>query len=229
MNYVHAPVLSDYPIACKTFDYRKRLSDWPGGIRYNRDMASPAFDKALVRETMKKQKVSQVALAEVLGIPQSGMSDLLGGRRQVKVQEADTIYRFLGLSFTDGAGVVSVPVIGQAAAGHWREAIEDPIARLVMPKGIAGAKAFGIQIAGDSMDVLIEDGGWVVVDPDDRELVNEKVYLLRNEDFEVTVKQYRTNPPRFEPVSSNPDHKAFLISEHDVLVVGRVVWKGGRM
>lgn len=178
---------------------------------------------------MKKQKVSQVTLSEVLGIPQSGVSDLLRGDRGVKVQEADTIYRYLGLSFMDGVSVVTVPVIGLAAAGHWREAIEDPITRITMPKGLAGAKAFGIQIAGDSMNKLIEDGGWVVVDPDDRELVNEKVYLLRNEDFEVTVKQYRTNPPRFEPVSTNEEHKAFLVSEHDVVVVGRVVWKGERL
>lgn len=76
------------------------------------------------------------------------------------------------------------------------------------------------------MNLLIEDGGWVVVDPDDQVLRPGKSYLLQNAEFGVTVKRYQKMPARFEPVSDNPEHKPFEISSVDFVIVGRVVWKG---
>lgn len=230
MNYAHLGNVSDYPIACNPLAYLKRVNDWPGGIAYHRPMLTAAFDPQLVREKMREQRVSQKLLAEVAGMPtQSAISEALSGKRQVKVQEAAAIYRFLGISPIDGVGVVAIPVIGLAAAGKWREAIEMPLGRITVPKHIAGARAFAVEIVGTSINLLVKDGGWIVVDPDDKALVADKCYLIQNEDYEVTVKQYQRNPARFVPVSDDPEHQGFEVGECDFVVLGRVVWRGERM
>jgi SOS-response transcriptional repressor LexA len=200
----------------------------PERIAYDADMALAAFDKDAVKAAMKAQKVSQTRLAEVLRIPQSGVSDLLQGKRQVKVQEADVIYRLLGIERV-GGDVHIVPVIGLAAAGRWREAVEMPIAHLPVPKQVAGSRSFGVEVAGDSINLIAEHGAWLVVDPDDKALVAGKLYLLQNGDFEVTIKRYQKMPARFEPASTNPEHVAFEAGEVDFIVLGRVVWKGEKL
>lgn len=193
-------------------------------------MGSATFDRELVRKTMREQKMSQAKMAEALGLAsQSSLSELLSGKRQVKVQEADTIYRMLGLDRIGGETIQLVPIIGLAAAGNWREAIEMPIGRLPVPKVIAGSRAFGVEVAGDSINLLVDDGGWIVVDPDDKVLVPGKFYLLQNSEFETTVKRYQKSPARFEPASDNPTHMPFEVGEQDFVVLGRVVWKGEKL
>lgn len=184
------------------------------------------FDIELVRERMKAQKVSQASMAKVVGLPsQSAFSNILKGKRKVTVEEAATIYKFLGIEREPSFSVV--PVIGITNAGTWREAIEMPLGQMPIPLGIAGKHAFGLEVSGDSMNKLIDDGGWVLIDPDQKELRPGSCYLIVNADFEGTVKMYQRTPARFEPCSTNPDHEAFLMSESDFTVIGRVVWKGG--
>ena len=75
------------------------------------------------------------------------------------------------------------------------------------------------------MDLLIDDGGLILVDPGLKELAPGGVYLIANSRGEATVKRYRRDPARFEPCSSNPLHQPFLICDDDFSVLGKVVWK----
>jgi SOS-response transcriptional repressor LexA len=210
-----------------------------------------AFDALLVRQTMKQQQISQAHLARALGLAsQSAVSALLAGKRRVAVDEAAAIYRLLGLdrpavagqppSFDpqvasarlregDPGGSVPdygvVPVIGIAGAGRWREAVEVPLGHMPVPGRLAGRGVFGIAVNGDSMDLLIEDGGLILVDAGQKELSPGGVYLIANSSGEATVKRYRRDPARFEPCSSNPAHRPFLISDDDFSVLGKIVWK----
>ncbi len=184
------------------------------------------FDPELVRARMKERSVSQTTLAKVAGLTsQSALSNILKGTRRVTADEADIIYRFLGIEAEPSFRVV--PVIGITSAGNWREAVEMPVGRMPIPLGIAGERAFGLEVSGDSMNLLIEDGGWVLIDPDQKELRPGSCYLIANSDYECTVKMYQRSPSRFEPCSSNTEHAAFLVSESDFTVIGKVVWKGG--
>ena len=210
-----------------------------------------AFDAMLVRQTMKARSISQAQLARDLGFAsQSAVSALLAGHRRVTVDEAAAIYALLGL---DGAGSGAttapdraepasarlrdggagdrvadygvVPVIGIAGAGRWREAVEVPLGHMPVPARLAGRSVFGIEVSGDSMDLLIDDGGLILVDAGQKELAPGGVYLIANSSGEATVKRYRRDPARFEPCSSNPAHRPFLISDDDFSVLGKVVWK----
>lgn len=207
-----------------------------------------AFDTALVRQTMKRQAVSQADLARALGFAsQSAVSALLAGKRRVRVEEAAAVYAFLGLdappaqalpetasarmpapfrSIDEGpADYAIVPVIGIAGAGRWREAVEVPLGHMPIPGRVGAPGSFGIAVSGDSMDLLIEDGGLILVDPGQKELVPGGVYLIANSQAEATVKRYRRDPARFEPCSTNPVHRPFLVSDDDFAVLGKVVWK----
>ena len=200
-----------------------------------------AFDPDLVRRTMKAKKVSQADLAGALGLAgQSAVSALLAGKRKVSVDEAAAIYALLELDIPARERAVAtppveppaalpdyavVPVIGMAGAGKWRESVEIPQGFMPVPHRLAGRAVFGIAVSGDSMDLLIEDGGLILVDAAQKELVPGGVFLIANSAGEATVKRYRRDPARFEPCSSNPLHQPFLVSDDDFRIVGKVVWK----
>lgn len=229
MHHAHAGIVTDYryctqpPPAPILSDFRYALS------RHIRDMDF-SFDRALVKKAMGELRVTHQALAAAVGLThKSAVPKILNGERAVKVGEAARIYSYLKLAPADSVSTFSVPIIGLASAGNWREAIDMPLGRVTVPSHVAGARAFAVEVTGDSMDVLIEDGGWIVIDPDDKALRAGKSYLIQNGEHEVTVKRYQSNPARFEPVSTNPEHEGFLASACDFIVLGRAVWKGERL
>ena len=190
-------------------------------------MSEFVFDRELVRATMKEREVTREVLAEAAGLTHaSAVSKILSGERQVKVGEASRIYDYLGLAQIEGTSTRAIPIIGLTAAGNWREAVDIPLGRMVIPSHIASKRAFAVEVKGDSMNLLIEDGGWVVIDPEDIVLIPGKSYLIQNDDFGVTVKRYQKLPARFEPVSTNGEHKPFEVTELRYHILGRVVWKG---
>lgn len=119
--------------------------------------------------------------------------------------------------------ITLVPLIGTIAAGNWREAIQDPIE--MIPASGVGPNSFALRPEGDSMNRLVGDGAIVIVDPDQLDLLEGKLYAMMNGEGETTFKRYRNDPPRLEPVSSNPDHKAIPLGREPVTVIGRVVWQ----
>lgn len=188
-------------------------------------MQEKAFDVELVLATMKARKVTQTAMAELMGLPsQSAFSNIIKGKRRITADEAATAYKFLGIRVEPNYRVA--PVIGITSAGRWREAIELPLGHMPYPSSLASESAFGLEVAGDSMNLLIDDGGWVLIDPAKKELHPGSCYLIQNGDHEATVKMYQRSPARFEPCSTNEEHKSFLVSDTEFTVIGKVVWKG---
>lgn len=185
------------------------------------------FDPEAVKKRMKELKLNQAGLAREMGLNQSAISNLLNGGRGVKAHEAAFIYRRLGMEAP--ATIDLVPVIGITSAGNWREAVELPKKHLPVPVGVAGPKSFALEHEGDSMDLVILRGAYIVVDPDQTQLYNDRVYLIENGDHETTVKVYRSNPARFEPRSSNDAHQPIFMGEIPIRVIGRVVWQGMRL
>jgi repressor LexA len=122
-----------------------------------------------------------------------------------------------------GGSVRLVPVIGEISAGAWQEAVSEPIGTVPIPADAAGPRAFALKPLGDSMNLLVTEEGYAVVDPDQRELIAGKVYAFRNEHGEATFKRYVDSPPRLEPCSTNPEHEPILLGAEPLVVIGRVV------
>lgn len=116
-----------------------------------------------------------------------------------------------------------IPLVGAISAGNWREAVLDPIE--MIPVSGVGPNVFALRPEGDSMNMLVGDGAIVVVDPDQLDLMDGKLYAVMNGDSETTFKRYRGAPPRLEPVSSNPEHVPIPLGREPFTVIGRVVWQ----
>jgi len=129
------------------------------------------------------------------------------------------------LTPTPKKSVRMIPVVGKIAAGNWQEAIQEPIGEIPVPDETAGPNAFGLQPSGDSMNLVFMDGGYVVVDPDQPDLLDGRYYAIMNGDGETTFKRYRADPPRLEPESSNPEHKPIPLGREPFTVIGRVVFQ----
>ena len=85
--------------------------------------------------------------------------------------------------------------------------------------------AFVVQVDGDSMDLVVSDGGRIVVDPNDLDLVTRKYYVIRNGDGETTFKQFLADPARLAPCSTNDNHKTIFPGRDEFTIVGRVIWR----
>lgn len=119
--------------------------------------------------------------------------------------------------------VTLIPLVGGIAAGNWREAVLDPVE--MIPVAGVGPNAFALRPIGDSMNKVVGEGAIVVVDPDQLDLLEGKLYAVMNGSGETTFKRYRNDPARLEPVSTNPEHQPIPLGREPFTVIGRVVWQ----
>jgi len=114
-----------------------------------------------------------------------------------------------------------IPLIGDIAAGNWMEAVQQNPEMIFSPVDDLSDKAFALRTKGDSMDKIIPDGGYVVIDPTDAELREGKVYAVMNSDGETTIKRFRSDPARLEPCSNNPEHQPISLGREQFVVLGQ--------
>lgn len=191
------------------------------------------IDPDQLRRDMKAQNKKQVDLANLLRIDPSAVSKIFSGVRTIQPREVPVIRAWLGQQ-TGGkasAGVApELPIIGQVSAGNWREAVEQPVGSIPAPDKDIPNTAFGLRVEGDSMDLLVADGGTVIVDPTDRALFPNRYYVILNADGETTFKKFAADPARLLPCSTNPTHREILIGDGTSFsIVGRVIWRASRL
>lgn len=198
-------------------------------------MAQTLADR--VKQIRLSKGLDQTEFGDLLEVSQSTVTRWERGA-QPKPDALSKIADLAGISVDQLLGVTAkepqiegyevrwVPLIGMAPASSWREAISMPMGEVSVRADKAGRKAFAVEIKGDSMDKLLPEGGWAVVDPDQINFYDNRVYLVTNHEHEATVKRYRSNPARLEPCSHNPDHETLMIAPGMVRIVGRVVAYG---
>lgn len=188
-----------------------------------------------IKRLRKDRGLSQEELAarvsEITGkdVSIATISKIEKGQMGVKLDWYEMIAEALGISLHEIIAATPVrllPIIGQIAAGHWSEAIEDPEGWMPGPADLGGPHAFALRAVGDSMDRIVGEGGYIVVDPDLRDLAVGKVYAVRNVEGETTFKQYSAEPPQLVPCSNNPKHRPIPIGQDPFVVIGRVIWAG---
>ncbi|KQN91567.1 hypothetical protein ASE90_01825 [Sphingomonas sp. Leaf67] len=184
-----------------------------------------------LRDLLKRNGKRQIDLANLLNIDPTAVSKILTGKRLLKAHEASAILDWLGPEVTVDAPInTAIPIIGQVSGGNWREAIQHPIGHLPTPDPTIPKGTFALRVVGDSMDQYVEDGGTVVVDPNDRALFPGRFYVVLNDSGETTFKQFANEPARLVPCSSNPVHVDITIGDGTAFsIVGRVIWRASRM
>lgn len=100
--------------------------------------------------------------------------------------------------------------------------------RWLRENGLEPAQLSAIRVMGDSMDPLLRDGDEILVDRTPRPF-REGVHVVRLGEA-LHVKLLQAVPPgRLRLISKNPAYEPVEVAMSDVDVVGRVVWKGGRI
>lgn len=93
--------------------------------------------------------------------------------------------------------------------------------------GLEGADLSAIRVEGDSMEPLLRSGDEIFVDRNKRG--GEGIFVVRIGDA-LHVKQVQASAPgRIALISANEAYAPIELAREDVEVIGRVVWKGGRI
>jgi SOS-response transcriptional repressor LexA len=156
---------------------------------------------------------------------------MLKGERRIQGNEVRPLAEWLGVTdapaskpLPEGAKpVTSVPLLGEVPAGPWREAIRSSNHYVQVALPGTRPNAYALEVTGDSMDKLVRNGATIVVDPDDIDLFDKWLYVVRNADGDVTFKQYRDAPARLVPCSRNPVHQTIPVTDREYEILGRVV------
>jgi phage repressor protein C with HTH and peptisase S24 domain len=161
-------------------------------------------------------------LAQFFGIPESE----LGGRDPHRARPAPS----------SRAEWVSVPRLAlEAAAGAGAlGTLELPFDTLQFSRrwlrdhDLEQASLSMIRVSGDSMEPVLREGDEILVDRTPGPW-REGIHVIRIGDA-LLVKLLQALPPdRVRLVSHNPQYEPVEVARDEVDVVGRVVWKGGRL
>ncbi|WP_170003263.1 S24 family peptidase [Pseudopontixanthobacter vadosimaris] len=94
--------------------------------------------------------------------------------------------------------------------------------------GLANARLSAIAVQGDSMVPVLSDGDEILVDTAQTAL-RDGIHVVRLDDMLMVKRLAQGKPGRITLLSENPVYPPVEISTEDLTIVGRVVWKSGRL
>jgi len=205
-----------------------------------------------------ERSVSLSALSALIGRNSSYLQQFVrkGSPRKLEENDRQTLARFFGIhqfelggpedissisvaklaSGTIRADWVDIPrlPLGASAGPGALSAEETPIgafrfaSRWLRGQGLDPAQLSAIAVAGDSMEPTLRDGDEILVDCTPRPW-RDGIHVVRLEDA-LLVKRLDTGRPGIIAlVSDNPAYRVIELPPGDVQVIGRVVWKSGRL
>jgi phage repressor protein C with HTH and peptisase S24 domain len=196
--------------------------------------------------------VSLAALSDLIGRNSTYLQQFIRKGSPRKLEEGDRrkLARFFGVEEQELGGPEenSSPVRGKA--GDWADVprlalgasagpgalADDELAvgalrfsqKWLREQGLEPAMLSAIRVAGDSMETTLRDGDEILVDRTPR-LLRDGVHVVRTGDS-LMVKRIDTGRPGVVAlVSDNPAYRTLELRPEEVQVIGRVVWKGGRV
>lgn len=199
----------------------------------------------------EENRVSLAALSGMLGRNPSYLQQYVrkGSPRKLEEQDRRRLAEFFGVSELElGADIdpvalrrgesddfIQVPRLAlDASAGPGSFSAEEISfdsyrfsRRWLREMGLEGADLTAIRVEGDSMEPLLRSGDEIFVDRNKR--AGEGVHVVRIGDA-LHVKQVQASAPgRMKLISANDAYAPIELAHADVEVIGRVVWKGGRI
>jgi len=178
-----------------------------------------------IREALKQPGKTQIGLARHLNLAHPQITQLLKGKRGLKVGEVPRIAAYLGVEppVENEPVVLRVPLLSTVSAGAMsRDEVQDEKIGDVVMSDLPPGDWIALKVDGDSMDRISPPESIILVDRNDKRLSPNACYIVANKDGEATYKRWRPGPPpRFEPVSTNPSHEP-IFPDNDVPVIGRV-------
>ncbi len=200
-------------------------------------------------ELARERAASLAKLSRMIGRNGSYLQQYIskGSPRKLEEQDRRRLAEFFGVGESElgapeekSSGArgdwIEVPRLSlEVSAGPGATAAEEiPVdafrfsRRWLRENGLEPAQLSAIRVMGDSMDPLLRDGDEILVDRTPRPF-REGVHVVRLGEA-LHVKLLQAVPPdRLRLISKNAAYEPVEVAMSDVDVVGRVVWKGGRL
>jgi len=202
-------------------------------------------------ELADEREVSLSRLSRLIGKNASYLQQFVrkGSPRKLEETDRGKLARFFGVdeaelgapkenSYTESAANawVDVPRLALgASAGPGAHAEEEETigafrfsGRWLREQGLEPAMLSAIAVAGDSMEPTLRDGDEILVDRSSRPL-RDGIHVVRLDDT-LLVKRIETGRPgRIALLSDNQAYRPIEVEPGEVQLIGRVVWKSGRL
>lgn len=190
---------------------------------------NPSYLQQFIRKgsPRKLEEDDRRRLSEFFGVPEAELGAMhpgagrasATGTRDVAPQDGWVDVPRLPLGASAGPGAF---VQGEAPIGHLRFS-----RRWLARQGFDPAALSVITVEGDSMEPTLRDGDEILVDRSPRAL-SSGIHVLRRDDI-LLVKRIEPSGDRLRLISDNHAYPPIELPLGDVQVLGRVVWKGGRL
>ena len=215
-----------------------------------------ADSRARLMELVEAQGVSLSGLSALLGRNPSYLQQFVrkGSPRKLEENDRRALARFFGVDEAElgegPGGARPAAYAGQRRpAGEWSDIPRLPLgasagpgalavderpvgqlrfsARWLKDNGFDPAALSVIEVEGDSMEPTLRDGDEILVDRTPR-LLRSGIHVVRLDDV-LLVKRVERAGDRLRLISDNRAYPEIERPAGDVEIVGRVVWKGGRL
>ena len=215
----------------------------------------PEGPRARLLALSQARGVSLAALSEFLGRNPTYLQQFIrkGSPRKLEEQDRAMLARFLGVdeeelrevqensygktpTARESGDWVEVPRLDLgASAGPGRvahgEAAFDTFRfsrRWLAEQGLDRAELSAIRVEGDSMEPLLNDGDEILVDRSPRPF-RDGIHVVRVGDTLMVKRVASAGPGRVALLSQNLAYPPVEVAAEEVEIIGRVVWKGGRV
>lgn len=199
-----------------------------------------------LKEMRERAGITQQELSEKLGITQQSVYYYEKGSRDIKASMlmnmasalGCTVSELLGIETVSGSPITerssmqSVPLLGSIAAGTPIEmmAVDNsfPVPSRIMEQH---PNAFLLRVDGESMNRVLPNGAYALVDPCEDVAANGKPYAICVNGYDATIKRVRRLSNGFElaPDSTDPTFRSVVYDygidgTETITIIGRVVW-----
>jgi phage repressor protein C with HTH and peptisase S24 domain len=207
-----------------------------------------------LQQLAAERGVSLSGLSDLIGRNSTYLQQFIrkGSPRRLEETDRRTLARFFGVDEAElGAPEdISLSLASKQPRGEWVDvprlplgasagagalAVEElPIGALrfsrrwLREQGLDPRMLSAIRVEGDSMEVTLRDGDEILVDRTPRPLC-DGIHVVRAGDALLVKRLDTAQPGRIMLVSDNPAYRPIELPRDEVEVIGRVVWKGGRL
>lgn len=203
----------------------------------------------------QQRGVSLAALSELLDRNSSYLQQFIrkGSPRKLEEQDRATLARFLGVGeeeLREAQENSYVKPLRQREAGEWIDVPRLDLGASAGPgrfaggeqafdtfrfsrrwleeQGLARASLSAIRVEGDSMEPLLNDGDEILVDRATRAF-RDGIHVVRLGETLMVKRVASAGAGRVALLSQNFAYPPVEVAADEVEIIGRVVWKGGRV
>ena len=222
-------------------------------------MATTKNERERLLELAQVNGASLAALSDMIGRNPSYLQQFIrkGSPRKLEERDRRTLASFFGVDESELGGLdagvqeksytkapsagalvdwVDVPRldIGASAGPGALPDVEVPFdafrfsKRWLTEQGLEGAQLSAITVEGDSMEPLLRDGDEILVDRTPRAF-RDGVHVVRLGDAVLVKRVASQGAGRLALLSQNMAYPPVEVAADEVEIIGRVVWKGGRV